>query len=270
MIYSESPPSADLAEYIRCFWELRYKSAHDTATSEPVLPDGCPEMVFNLSDHFLRVDNDRIERQPRVLLAGQLTQRILIRPSGNVDLFGVRLQPAGAASVLGIPVDEVTDQIVDLADMERNVRSIEDRIADAPSFRERTGLVESFVRCRLRETIASDHAATIATNMICRFRGSEPVSRIHRRLDISERQFERRFKRTVGIGPKMFSRIVRFQSVLRAVQTGTSYNLLDAALGSGYYDQSHLIRDFRKFSGLTPAAYFDRVHGISDVFTGAA
>ena len=269
MIYSESQPSADLTEYIRCFWELRY-SAHDTATPEPVLPDGCPEIVFNLSDHFLRVHNDRLERQPRVLLAGQLTHRILIRPSGSVDLFGVRLQPAGAVSVLGIPVDEVTDKIVDLGDMERNVRSMEDRIAAALSFKERIGLVESFVRRRLRQTIAGDQAAAIATNLICRFSGSEPVSRIRRRLDISERQFERRFKRTVGIGPKMFSRIVRFQSVLRTVQTGTSTNLLDAALGSGYYDQSHLIRDFREFSGMTPADYFDRVHGISDVFTGAA
>ena len=83
----------------------------------------------------------------------------------------------------------------------------------------------------------------------------------------SERQFRRRFQEAVGIGPKLFSRILRFQRALHAIDRS---GLLPAALECGYFDQAHFIHDFRSFASETPAAYASRTHPLADHFRGAA
>ncbi|HEX6125393.1 MAG TPA: DUF6597 domain-containing transcriptional factor [Pyrinomonadaceae bacterium] len=267
MDYLETKPSPRLAGFIKCFWALEYPGSGEP---EPVLPDGCPELVFNLSEPFMRVYSGHEERQPTALLAGQMSRSILIRPSGKVKLFGVRFQPAGAAPLLGFPLHELNDEIVEFRRVGvRQAYDVEHRMTEALSFAERRSIFEEFLIQRLAECKQNDPVSCIAAVMIDNRCGRVPVSEVSRQLGISERQLERRFKRTVGISPKMLSRIARFQSVVRACRDGEFPNLLDAALSSGYYDQSHLIRDFREFSGLTPLAYFERTHRIADVFTGA-
>jgi len=269
MIYLESEPSPRFNKVIKCFWALKYNKSVEEAEPELVLPDGCPEIVFNLSDPFLRVHRNGVEIQAQAILAGQMKQSILIRPSGNVELFGVRLQPAGARPLLRFPLDHITDQIHEFSSIvEGPAGEIEEQINEARSFGDRIGIFESYLLKRVVfERI--DPIVSVASELILHLNGSLPVGRLLDRLDISERNFERRFKRAIGVSPKTFSRIVRFQSVIRAFQDGVVPDLLDAALTFGYYDQSHLNRDFREFSGESPAAYFERTHAISDVFTGA-
>src|SRR5688500_11552812 len=114
MIYRETPPSPELARFVRCYWSLQYEATADLNEPEVVLPDGCPEIVFNFSDPFIRLGPDREEMQPTALLAGQMNGRILIRPTGNVNIFGVRFEPGGAFPLVRFPLNEITDKIIDL------------------------------------------------------------------------------------------------------------------------------------------------------------
>ena len=82
-----------------------------------------------------------------------------------------------------------------------------------------------------------------------------PVRKVTRNIGISQRRFIQLFTDHVGLTPKLFCRIRRFQNVLRLVRTGEPFQWADVALASGYYDQSHFIHDFTEFSGFTPKAY---------------
>jgi AraC-like DNA-binding protein len=270
MNYQETPPSGPLAKFIKCFWALEYRGTGASVSPEPVLPDGCPEIVFNLSDRFVRVFPLHQDIQPQTIFAGQMSRSIVIMPRGNVNLFGVRFHPAGAGPLLGFPVSEVTDRILDFADAcGVTGKPVENKISEAGSFGERKAIFEAFYLSKLSERGVQDSIAAFAADMILAGRGAHAISGIAKKIGVSDRRLERRFKQFIGISPKTFSRIIRFQTVVSAVQQSGSRNLLDTALSFGYYDQSHLIRDFNEFSGVSPLAYFERTHQISDAFTGA-
>jgi AraC-like DNA-binding protein len=198
-----------------------------------------------------------------------MSRGISIQPTGNVKLFGVRFQPAGAFPLVRFPLSEITDRIIDLTSACGRIgEEVECRINEARSFVERAAIFESFFLAELAARDNTDPIAAYATETIVEGRGLHSISSVSARVGVSDRRLERRFKRAVGVSPKTFSRIVRFQAVVNAVQLSETQNLLDTALSFGYYDQSHLIRDFREFSGDSPAAYFERTHQLSDVFTG--
>ncbi len=270
MNYAEARPSQKLASYIKCFWMLQYDGGSIDAPTESILPDGCPEIVFNLSDPFLRLHTGRDELQSRSIFVGQISRSISIKPTGSVWLFGVRLHPFGSSALVDFPISDLTDEIIDLRiACPPAGAEIESRIDEARTFAEQVIAFESFLAERLARRERFDHLSSFACNRIIAGSGVYPIARIADETGVSERRLERRFKRTVGVSPKLFSRIVRFQAVVNSIQVSSPANLLDTALSFGYYDQSHLIRDFNEFSGVTPLAFLERTHQISDVFTRA-
>lgn len=270
MEYRERRPSNQLANHIKRFWSLEYYPAREAPEPETVLPDGCPEIVFNLSDRFRRIDSGTNEIQPATLFAGQMSRSIAIQPIGAVRLFGVRFHPAGASPVGGFPMCDLSDQVVGIdCAIGRKGLELEAKVREANSFEQRISAFEAFflerLAARRREDLISHHAA----RLIVSSRGQISVSHLSDRLGVSERRLERRFKACIGVSPKMLARIVRFQGVVRTIQSAETPNMLDAVHELGYFDQSHLIRDFREFSGDTPLGYFEKTHNISDIFTAS-
>ena len=270
MEYRERQPSRRLAGHIKRFWSLAYDPVDKAAGSETVLPDGCPEIIFNLSDRFRRIDSEANEIQPATLFAGQMSRSIAIQPTGTVQLFGVRFHPAGAFPLGGFSMHELTDQIIGIdCALGREGLELEARIWEAKSFEQRTVAFEAFFLERLAARQRNDAISNYAAGLIFGSDGLISVSHLSERLGVSERRLERRFKACVGVSPKMLARIVRFQGVVRKIQSAETPNMLDAVHELGYFDQSHLIRDFREFSGETPSGYFEKTHNISDIFTAS-
>src|SRR5262245_44881373 len=116
LTYSEHAPPPSLQPFIRCVWRLRDDSP-GPHRAEPVIPDGCVEVVLNFGDRFRRHGPAGVELQPHRLVAGQLTHAVTIEPSGTVDLFGVRFHPWGAAVFLGVSSDELRDRMLELVDV---------------------------------------------------------------------------------------------------------------------------------------------------------
>jgi AraC-like DNA-binding protein len=271
MFYQESKPTLSLAGYIKCFWSIGH-DAIDSSPPEPVLPDGCPEIVFNFAERFQRLhSNGEVETQAAAIVSGQIKSRILIRPTAAVDLFGVRFQPAGAFAFFRLPLSELTDRVDSLLDVAGPaVSSLDQMMRDAGSFTERISIFESAMLKSLSTVSQTDPIADAATRMIVDSSGRMPVKMLTGHFGITERKLERAFNRSVGISAKLFSRIVRFQNVVRQIEAAESSDLLDTALEFGYYDQSHLIRDFNEFAGTSPLSYFEQTHRISEFFTASA
>ncbi len=266
MFYAETAPSPFLAPYVKCFWALEYKGS-GPADPEPVIPDGCIEIIFNLSDRFRRHHADgTIERQASSLIAGQMHTSVLIGPSGDVDLFGIRFQPSGACRFMPFEMNELTGRIDPLDVVLGNpVAFIEEKLAAAPNFESRVAIAEAYL-AGLMTSAGSNAYVERALAIIGQARGNVQVSYLAREVGVSERSLERAFRRVVGTTPKAYSRVVRFQSVLREIERRGDEDILSTAFDLGYYDQSHLINDFNQFSGGTPTAFFERSRQMTDIF----
>ena len=270
MRYLEANAIPDLRAYIKRFWSLEYDPA-DNSASEPetVLPDGCPEIIFNLADRFRRLNAAGYETQSATLFAGQMSRSIAIQPTGRVSLFGVRFQPAGAWPLARLSMHELTDQICDIADTLGSAgRELESRINAADSFEDRKSIFEAFLLSRLAG-FDGDAIAHHASAVIQQRGGRISVTALAESIGVAERRLERRFKAAVGVSPKMLARIVRFQGVVQSIQSAQTPNMLDAVHHFGYFDQSHMIREFKQFSADTPLAYFEKAHNLSDMFTAS-
>ncbi|MFN0103243.1 MAG: DUF6597 domain-containing transcriptional factor [Bryobacteraceae bacterium] len=186
------------------------------AETETILPDGRMELVVH---HATRPKN-----QAESFVTGQITSPVHIQPTGPMSTSGIRLRPAAAGAFLRMPANEITGQFVSL-----NIK--------AP-------------------TQLPDPAITHAVTLIEQTAGAARMDSLTQAANLSPRHFDRRFLAAVGLQPKAFARIVRFQAVLTAYRNGDFARWADLALHCGFYDQSHLANEFRRFTGAAPAEFF--------------
>jgi len=271
MRYAETPPAPDLRRHVRCYWSMQSSGSH---RAERVVPDGCPEIVLNLGDPFRRtLDGGGEREQDACLVVGQLRKSLLLAPSGCVDLFGVRFEPAGLGAILGCSARELTGIDAPLGDVNAWVR---DRLVDAVRLAprgERLARVDQCLRDLIgarRGGVTSRNAlATEAARRVERMR-SPTVGALAETLGVSARSLERAFAGEVGIGPKEYIRIQRLQRVIRAISGARSrpdWAWVSAA--HGYCDQSHLVRDFGLIADITPEGYYRENSVLMGAFAGA-
>ena len=257
--YEQFAPAGELHRWVECYWRLT--GADDGLGSQPqrILPDGYVEIILHLGDPFLRVDEGTAAvRQARFLFAGQMIRPVRVMAAGRTCVWGIRLHPWAAAAVAGMPASELTDRIEDAeAVCPRLVRALTSALIEASESTGETG--ESCVRAldlTLREHLARaaplDPLAVAAGRLL--LREPRPIADVARRMGVSPRHLTRAFRHSVGLTPKMFARISRFQRVAAVLDDGLGDALAGVALACGYYDQSHLVRDVRAFAGGTPVA----------------
>lgn len=243
MLYREHPAPPDLAAFVRCFWTLT--GDLPAGSDERVLPDGRQEFIVHLSDPFTQGD----AIQPRALFTGQISGPLLLRPTGTVSMFGICFHPGGAWPFLRWPQSESAGKILPLEDVWDS--SFAPRIRACASNQQRCETAAHLLRSRLRPDPASPRLAAAIHQMQLK-----PWNRIDAAASaacLSPRHFERLFLQRVGLPPKTFASILRFQHVLHLRDAQPHWTWARVAQESGYYDQAHLIADFRRFSGSTPA-----------------
>ena len=270
MRYREIQPAPALKRFIECFWTLESDPGMGERAAESILPDGCVELILNFGAPFReRKENGQEEEQPANFLVGQMTRPMMIAPTGHVQLLGVRFHPGGTFPFFRQPMHEMTNQVVELDSLGSDAGNIERDLVNmtnaAESLPKRIAAVESWLSNRARDWQNDSSLLELATNIVS-VGGRISLDRLSAATGISGRQLERRFLREVGISPKLFCRILRFQQVFRAVE-GTSMNWAAVANDCGYYDQAHLIRDFHQFAGQTPAALLAHPRLLTESFT---
>ncbi len=273
LIYKTIEPCAELEPFVECFWLLAApRNDGEEAKNEIVLPDGKTELIVHFGDDFCKLEKFNNEsnfvRQARVLMSGQLTEHIVLKPTGEIGVVAARFKPAGAARFFSLPYEEIVDQVIDLSSCDKKVANIlHDEISKISSHDERLDFMQTFLKNRLQQESQEDLYVRQACRYIMQSEGEYTVTELVKLIGFSERQLERKFKKQVGLSPKMLSRIVRFQKILRLAQSSENMTLVDAAVSCGYYDQSHFIRDFSRFCGDSPLKYLTSEHPISDHFT---
>jgi AraC-like DNA-binding protein len=240
MQYREFAPAADLRHCVDRYWSMQSGAGDEL---HPVFPDGHCELVAHLGDAMRRVHGGPEDVQPGCIFVGQMRTAVFVRATGLVDVFGIRFRPEGAWALLGSPQSELGGRIVSADDLlgrdacrwREGLSEVSDRLA----------WTNTFLRARIRKHSAPPvvrHAVVLAGR-------SMAVDQIAREANCSRRHLERLFAEYVGLTPKVFGRISRFQRALRARD---SRPWIDVAHECGYADQAHLIADFREFAGGSP------------------
>ncbi len=259
LAYQEVRPSAALRPVVECLWQATDRAPR-RRDPERIVPDACPEVIVHLGDRFSRQVGGRWRLQPRAFLAGTLSRPWILRAGRRIDTFGVRFRPGELTRIFPLDLQQATDRELPLgrlagAEGSRLVRALrESRDAGERFARADRWLLECLAaapRRRPRPTGA-------AVDLIRRSHGRQPIAQVAERLGVSRRRLERAFARDLGIRPKLFARIVRLHAALARLAAAERIPAVEIALAAGYFDQSHLLRDFRGVAGRSPRA--DRAH----------
>lgn len=262
MRYREILPAPPLRAHVRCYWFLR--DPVPSTGPEPVLPDGSVEWIFHLGAPFLAVENGVLRRQAGSLSVHDLERPISLVPGGEADVVGVRFRPGLAYPFLRIPLAELRGAIWDLEALDAGSKRAKEGLGELRGDEARAGWLDRF----LEERLAARRVDEGFDRLIAWMDGADgriPIGRLASARGVSVRQLERIFLDRVGIGPKRFSRLLRFRRVVREIRAEAG-SWLDRAMEAGYFDQSHLIREFRGFAGMTPGELARRCLPLNDLF----
>lgn len=251
---SDAVQRTTLDSGVQLVWDF---VGHLPRSRERVLPRGSIELVFSLGKQHRRIDPGGIaDKLPATCISGiQLIPRFLEAPAGIATTMGIRIHPMTAYAVLGIPLSELTDQMVDLGDVAGSaILEMKDRLFEATSAEQRARIVLPWITSRLqRSTIRPSPAIAWVERQIEQHQGAVSIAALRSNTGLSKLRLSDMFRREVGITPKLYARILRFQHALALLKAGA--DLVGAAHKSGYFDQSHMHADIREFSGLTPRGY---------------
>ena len=225
-----------------------------------ILPDGAVELIINLGDPQTLSALDDSNRRTvfrHSWISGERTEPIVIDETGVVHLAGIRLRAGGAWPFLGLPLSEFSGQVIELENvLGPEVRELRERLGEAPTDDARFDLMEDWLR--LRRRTPPTRAVSYALNLIQCGESAVQIGRIADEIGISHKHLLREFDRCVGLTPKTYARVCAFQRVIQSVGHQPQVEWADTAAKCGYYDQAHLIREFRAFSGFTPTSYLAR------------
>jgi AraC-like DNA-binding protein len=239
--YRRIAPGPEAARFVSHYWTLDGEGG----AVQRVVPDGSPELIVNLGQPFESQDGTgNWCAQPRYFIAGQIVGPLRLRPAGAVNIIGVTFRPHGLAALLGIPAHEITGRIATLDDL--NLK----QLIDLPR---RATIAQLEPQLLRRARPPADTVVGEAVRQIAHSHGTRDVASLARDFGISTRHLERQFLDGVGLPPKLYARMRRFQRVFPTIEEGSG-SWAAAAAACGYYDQAHLIRDFREFAGQPPAS----------------
>jgi hypothetical protein len=253
-------PRAELRGIVRCIW--RHFSAHPGRRLERIPPDGCPEIIVNLGAAYSEVEPDgSLSAQPDALFAGQLTRPLTLVADGAVDTIRVRFEPCGARGFLGASMTAATDRRIALDEVVR--------VGGGDFLSEMRRLDDEGRRRRL-ELIVLGAMANVPPP-------DEETRRAVRALDeggcpspksVSLRQLQRRFRDAVGVSMREYQSILRFRRVFDAIESEPDW--ARSAVAAGYFDQSQMARDFRRYLGCTASEWARQRTGLSAAIAAEA
>lgn len=252
MLYQEFLPPPLLTDYVKYTWVLE-SNERNTYKTFATIADGLPGMIFQQSDQgdFYQFN----KRLPPMFLYGQTTRNMEIRSPASFRNIGVYFYPHALKALFGIDAHELTDTCIDLSRYEG--WDIAEQLLNTPSSNSRVSLVHSFLQIQLQKSrYGNDGPIRYSLDKITNAGGLVSLVDLRQEMNLSERTFERKFNQFVGISPKLFANICRFQAGLKQLRENRFHKLADIAYENGYADQSHFIRVFKTFTGLSPLKYY--------------
>lgn len=245
-------PQKALAPFVKYFWVLEQSSANELLQPERVVPAGYLQMFFHYKTPFFDADGEK----PKSYFCGQLTKHHDVHPAKNTGMVAVLFYPYSAKAFTHYPVYQLTNRSVDLKTIYGDsVAEVEHNIVAVKTHEQKVGVVEQFLQKQFFIGNKLQYGLIKqAVSIINDAQGLISVKEVADSIFTGQRHFERLFKSTVGINPKLYAQIIRFYSAMESMEAAE--NLTEVAFRFGYFDQSHFIKTFKRYTGMRPKDYF--------------
>ncbi len=247
MLYSEYQPCIELSQVINCYWvspaQHHLEEYTYSVNQEIIIPDGCLDIIFEVDK----------QTNYKCFIVGMMSKPIVTLPDfSQKQIYAIRFNPGGAYSLFRHSLADFTDLAVDVRNLAKNIeQELSAIFLSKNSLYEKIEYLNAFF---LRRFNNWEPNAVIMNSLASIFsaKGNMEIKKLAQCQYISERQLNRLFKQCVGLPPKEFARIIRFQNALRNVILTDNVNWSFLAVESGYHDQAHFINEFKAFTGITP------------------
>lgn len=267
MLFQTIAPPDILKPFIKYFWVLKSNAVEATPKTFGAIVDGCPGVIMLQSDQDSFCDEDQ-KKLPNIFLYGQTVRPVRFSAAGNTDVLGVCFQPHALKSVFGLDAQELTSACLDLNLLSHKKQGkLSDQLLNTPAAGDKIELLSAYFIERIKHnTRKQDDVIRHAVHQIMQSGGAISLKEIQVSLKISERSLERKFQQTIGVSPKLFSRICRFQESLNQMRQSNYDKLSDLAYENNYADQSHFIKVFKEFTGFSPLDFKKKANEVVENF----
>jgi AraC-like DNA-binding protein len=256
MVVSQRPV-APLAPYIEKFWYCEeYLAAHG---KERVLPSGRFQLIIHLTDAFARqrvFAPGETQLPAPALIAGMRSRFGIVDTTILRSVIGVVFRPGGARPFFAESAHCFYNQTIALDQLWGSAAvDLRDRLREARTVVERFRVLQVMLLAQLKRPFELHPSVRYALTEFMRVPHIHSVLDVTRQAGLSRRRFAQLFREQVGITPKLYCRLRRFQNVLHEIALGSTVDWAEVALAGGYCDQAHLSHEFHDFSGISPALY---------------
>lgn len=270
MVYQYIKPAIILEPFIKHYWVLEVDEPVKDISALRIFPTGFTELILYYGDRYLHIDKNKSKTlQPSFFFAGQNNCYYDLAPTGKIGLIAITFKPDAARLFFKMPISDVENNFVALEDVVgRSIVNLEYELQTASNNHERIHTIENFLMDQLTE-LYTDYYKRInySVNKINQSRGLISVDSLASSACLSTKQFNRKFTEFVGIKPKQFTRVVRFQYAIYSQQIKSIKTLTELAYKCGYYDQAHFTNEFKAFTGYAPKEFFKICEPHSDYFS---
>ncbi|MEY8687739.1 DUF6597 domain-containing transcriptional factor [Bacteroides sp. AN502(2024)] len=260
-------PCTFLQPYIRYYWVFKSNRPLNTFT----FPIGCPQIIFHKQAPLYIPELNAT--QDTLTVSGQVNFSSHLYADGNIEMIVVVFHPHAMSTFLNVPTSLFYNQEVSGYSLgDKSLNELAARIFDCQDYTLCIHHIEKWLLSRIADSLSTAAYRIERIGAAVRqiyITPQIPVTELSSIACLSKKQFERLFHSFVGINPKEYACIVRFQKALAQMQhqAGEEINLAQIAYTSGYADQSHFIREFKKFSGYTPMSLLKVSNPYADLFT---
>ncbi|MDA9555378.1 helix-turn-helix domain-containing protein [Pelobium sp.] len=256
MKYQTFKPKGLLKDYVKHFWVLEGEAGTDKPYIHHLFADTSPEMIFYFKGVFYEYD-DQYQKDVIIKtgITGQSQQHRKLIAKCDFGVFGVYFYPNAMAKLFNIEAHELKNQLLELKELLGKAHDeLEEKMILAANNESRLQIISSFLERKIVRQYQSFNPIALSIQQIKNANGLIGIDALAAQLSISTRQFERNFLSYSGLSPKVFTRIIRFQSALKKLNH-IDQSLTQVAYEADYYDQAHFIKDFKTFTGLKPKEF---------------
>jgi AraC-like DNA-binding protein len=259
MLYLERRPHPALSPFIKSFWYAC--DAEATHRHQRILPSAHPQIVISLARDYLTNANhptDPLQHSPAAIFLGLYSRYQQIDAIDLTELIGILFHPGGTLAFFPANTHSFTNRETPLEDLwGRAALNLRNDLREAHPPARKFDLLDFALRHRLSESRPPHRIPAIdyALTHVHQSPGITTIAQLTRDIGVSPRRLSQLFREQIGVSPKLYCRIQRFQQAVQLIHRGADIHWAELALTCGYYDQSHFANDFHVFSGLSPTSY---------------
>jgi len=258
MIHKLHFPEPPLSQFVENIWLVEGFAAD--YTREKILPDGAIELILDLDTQPKTIFDDegseRFRTVKKAWISGERTRYIVIGAERNQSMVGIRFKPGGAYPFFHFPISELSESVTELDLIWGSlVDEIRDQLLEIKTPEERLRRLESFLLSQARRSLEGNRLISFAVQQLQNSPQFLAIRDLANMIGITQKHLISQFEKVVGLRPKSFARVCKFQKVVNLIEQQNHIEWVAIASDCGYYDQAHFIHEFQSFSGLNPSAY---------------